>query len=111
MTQSDLVLQEQVLKRLEDLMTLQAEFSTMLTHCDPRYQPPPCYFHLFPAPAFVRVEKKLSKKGKRGSMDKSTSLPEWEAWEIGSSLCMKNPTYFRQMDAKVRRLKARRVEL
>ncbi|XP_043270233.1 Fanconi anemia group D2 protein [Venturia canescens] len=100
-SQPDPVMQEQVLKRLENLMNLQAEFSCLLTMAEPRYQPPPCYFHIFPAPAFLRVEKKAPKKGKRNSVDKNAHIPEWEAWEIGSSLCSKNPNYFRQLDAKV----------
>lgn len=100
-SQTDSILQEQVLKRLENLMSLQAEFSCLLTMADPRYQPPPCYFHVFPAPPFVKVEKKTVKKGKRASADKSIKIPEWEAWEIGSSLCSKNSNYFRHLDATV----------
>ena len=95
------IMRKQVLKRLEEIMTLQGEFSTMLAMSDARYQPPPCYFHQYPIPAFVKVEKKIGKKGKRGSLDKTAGLPEWESWENGFLLCSKNPTYFRQMDANV----------
>lgn len=121
-TQNEYLLREQVLKRLETLMSLQGEFVTMVAMLESRYQPPPSYFHYFPAPQFIRLDKKIGKKGgkkgvKKGkkkdkqeensdaSLNKSVILPEWESWELGSELTVKNPAFFRQMDTKVSRKK------
>lgn len=77
----------------------------MFSLCDAKYQPPPCYFHQFPVPPFVRTEKKIGKKGKKKSKDKSnnesTSFNETDNWKLGSIICSKNPIYFRQFDATV----------
>lgn len=77
--------------------------SILLTLCDTKYQPSPCYFHYFPTPPFIKTEKKISKKGKKSKKgNKSASLEtKNESWETGSALCSKNPVYFRQFDAKV----------
>ncbi|OXU24206.1 hypothetical protein TSAR_016545 [Trichomalopsis sarcophagae] len=113
-TQNENLLKQQVLKRLESLMSLQGEFVTMVAMLDSRYQPPPCYFNYFPVPSFLRLDKKIGKKGgKRGkkkdkpdgksdlSLNKSVMLPEWESWELGSELTVKNPAFFRRMDTKI----------
>lgn len=113
-TQNANLLRQQVLKRLDSLMSLQGEFVTMVAMLDSRYQPPPCYFNYFPVPQFVRLDKKIGKKvGKKGkkkdkqaeksdlSLNKSVVLPEWESWELGSELTVKNPAFFRRMDTKV----------
>lgn len=100
-TQSQFLLRKQVLTRLNDLMFLQGELSTMLSLCDSKYQPSPCYFHYFPPPLFLKVEKTIKKKGKRKSLDKNVNTCGQESWEIGSILCSKNPAYFRKLDAKV----------
>lgn len=103
-TQKDPLLQKQVLKRLGNLIYLQSELSTLFTLCDTKYQPPPCYFQHFPVPPFVRIEKKVGrkgKKGKKGTAEKSLSLSETESWELGSLICSKNPMYFRRLDAMV----------
>ncbi|XP_047357363.1 Fanconi anemia group D2 protein isoform X3 [Vespa velutina] len=100
-TQSQSLLQKQVLTRLNDLMLLQGELSTMLSLCDPKYQPSPCYFHYFPPPPFLKVEKTIRKKGKKKSLEKSVNTCSQESWEIGSILCSKNPAYFRKLDAKI----------
>lgn len=118
MTQEEDLLRKQVLKRLDTLMALQGEFVTMVAMCESRYQPPPCYFHHFPVPQFVRVEVKVPKKGKGKGKKKdkqedpvdstlnktSIMLPEWENWEIGSELTVKNPAFFRQLDTKVNKM-------
>ncbi|XP_011859367.1 PREDICTED: Fanconi anemia group D2 protein [Vollenhovia emeryi] len=103
-TQTDSLLQKQVLKRLDTLIYLQSEFNMLLTLCDTKYQPPPCYFHYFPLPPFVKIERKFSKKGKKSTKEKkiNTSMSvRNEDWEIGSMLCSKNPAYFRKFDAKI----------
>ncbi|XP_014204748.1 Fanconi anemia group D2 protein homolog [Copidosoma floridanum] len=113
---------EMILKRLDSLMSLQGEFVSMVAMCDSHYQPPLCYFHHFPSPQFVRVDIKLGKKGgKRGkkskkdkekekdddnaesshSLKQPIALPEWDNWEIGCEMTMKNPAFFRKMDAKI----------
>lgn len=87
--QKDSLLQKQVLQRLDNLIYLQSELSTLFSLCDTKYQPPPCYFHHFPVPPFVKIEKKIGKKGKKGkkkSMEKSVTLSETESWELGSSI-------------------------
>lgn len=86
------------------MIYLQSEFNMLLTLCDTKYQPPPCYFHYFPLPPFVKIEKKTSKKGKKPTKENkiNTSVTiESESWETGSVLCSKNPAYFRKFDAKV----------
>lgn len=106
-TQKDPLLRKQVLKRLDTLIYLQGELDTLLTLCDTKYQPPPCYFHYFPLPPFIKIEKKSTKKGKKSKKEtKSTAsvTVENELWEAGSTLCFKNPAYFRKFDAKVHRL-------
>jgi hypothetical protein len=110
-------------------MNLQGELATILAMCENRYQPPPCYFHNFPIPQFVRMDMKVGKKGnKKGrkktkkkdddepkdedkeddktnlTLNKSMLLPEWENWVIGSELTIKNPAFFRQMDTKVNKI-------
>ncbi|XP_077272811.1 Fanconi anemia complementation group D2 [Temnothorax americanus] len=103
-TQTDPLLRKQVLKRLDTLIYLQSELIMLLTLCDTKYQPPPCYFHYFPLPPFVKIEKKNSKKGKKSikenKMNASVTI-ENESWETGSILCSKNPAYFRKFDAKI----------
>lgn len=122
-TQEDPHLRRQVLKRLESLMNLQGELVTILPMCEAKYQPNSSYFHYFPPPPFVITDKKVSKKkkGKKGNADKSSEkssqksstvmntsihhsspVPEWEMWERGSQMTIKNSAYFRQLDAKVR---------
>ncbi|XP_058794738.1 Fanconi anemia group D2 protein isoform X2 [Phymastichus coffea] len=107
----------QILKRLETLMSLQGEYVQMVAMLETRYQPPPCYFNYFPTPQFVRLDFKLGKKGKKGkkgdkkgvndsskidsTLSKSNSLYEWEIWEKGSELTVKNPAFFRRMDTKI----------
>ncbi|XP_032687393.1 Fanconi anemia group D2 protein isoform X2 [Odontomachus brunneus] len=105
-TQKDPLLRKQVLERLDTLMYLQCEMDTLLTLCDTKYQPPPCYFHYFPLPLFIKTEKKYNKKGKKLKENKSnTSVTvENDLWETGSTLCHKNPAYFRQFDAKIAHL-------
>ncbi|XP_011498526.1 PREDICTED: Fanconi anemia group D2 protein homolog [Ceratosolen solmsi marchali] len=117
-TQKETLLREQVLKRLNSLMNLQGELVTILSMCESRYQPPPCYFHHFPIPQFVKMDIKVGKKGnKRGkkkkkiedeekdqsdlTLNRSILLPEWENWVVGSELTIKNPVFFRQMDTKI----------
>lgn len=85
-------------------MWLQGEFQMALSMCDTRYQPPQAYFHYFPPKPFVKVDRKSSKKGKKGAVDKtqqSGTIPEWESFDLGSLLTSKNPTYFRRLDTKV----------
>ncbi|KAK2582685.1 hypothetical protein KPH14_004959 [Odynerus spinipes] len=100
-TQSQSLLREQVLNRLNDLMYLQGELNMMLTLCDAKYQPLPCYFHYFPPPPFLRVERIVNKKGKKKTLEKSVNMSDQESWEIGPALCSKNPAYFRKLDAKI----------
>lgn len=101
-TQTDPLLQDQVLKRLDNLIYLQGELNTLLLLCDTKYQPPPCYFHYFPLPPFVTIEKKTGKKGqKTGKKNKSNTTVENASREFGYTLCSKNPAYFRKFDAKV----------
>ncbi|XP_033215963.1 Fanconi anemia group D2 protein isoform X2 [Belonocnema kinseyi] len=105
--QSDSLMQRQVLKRLDNLMWLQGEFQMALSMCDTRYQPPQAYFHYFPPKPFIKVDRKSSKKGKKGAADKtqqSGTIPEWESFDLGSLLTSKNPTYFRRLDTKVAHL-------
>lgn len=76
----------------------------MFSLCDTKYQPPPSYFHYFPIPPFMKSEKKVgrkSKKGKKEPKEKSVSFNEDENWELGSKICSKNPVYFRRLDATV----------
>jgi len=105
-TQTDPLLQEQVLKRLDTLIYLQSELNMLLTLCDTKYQPPPCYFHYFPLPPFVTIEKKINKKGKKNTKKNKmdTSMTIHDEWEIGSTLYSKNPAYFRKFDAKVSKM-------
>ncbi|EZA54061.1 hypothetical protein DMN91_000826 [Ooceraea biroi] len=105
-TQTDLLLQEQILKRLDTLIDLQGELNVLLTLCDTKYQPPPCYFHYFPLPPFVKMEHKTTKKGKKSSKGNKANITitENEPWETGSILCSKNPAYFRKFDAKIAHL-------
>ncbi|XP_011305021.1 Fanconi anemia group D2 protein [Fopius arisanus] len=103
-TENGELMKPQVVQRLDDLMHLQGELSNTLSLAETRYQPPPCYFHRSPPPAFNRVEKKLGKKpGKK--VDKNTTatggIPEWEGWENGSLMTIKNPMYFRRLDATI----------
>ncbi|XP_015112984.1 Fanconi anemia group D2 protein [Diachasma alloeum] len=105
-TEEGSLMKKQVVQRLDNLMFLQGELSNLLSLAEPRYQPPPCYFHKFPPPAFNRVEKKMAKKsGKKKDSDKNTTatggIPEWEAWENGSLMTIKNPMYFRRLDATI----------
>ncbi|XP_003402300.2 Fanconi anemia group D2 protein [Bombus terrestris] len=103
-TQKDSLLQKQVLQRLDNLIDLQSELSTLFSLCDTKYQPPPCYFHQFPLPPFVRIDKKVGKKGKKEKKkfkEKSVSINEIKDWELGSLICSKNPTYFRKFDASI----------
>lgn len=91
------------MERLDTLIYLQSELYTLLTLCD-KYQPPPCYFHYFPLPPFIKIDKKYNKKGKKSKKKNKSTAPitvENESWETGSTLCFKNPAYFRQFDAKV----------
>lgn len=106
--QKDPLLQIQVLQRLDNLIYLQTELSSLFSLCDTKYQPPPCYFHHFPVPYFVKIEKKVGKKSKKEkktsvkkSVKKSVSFNETESWELGSLICSKNPMYFRRLDATV----------
>ncbi|XP_076231297.1 fancd2 [Calliopsis andreniformis] len=102
--QKDSLLKKQVLQRLDNLIYLQSELSTLFSLCDTKYQPPPCYFHHFPFPPFVKIEKKSGKKGrkgKKGSAEKSVTFNETESWELGSLICSKNPMYFRKFDATI----------
>lgn len=103
-TQKDSLLQKQVLQRLDNLIDLQSELSTLFSLCDTKYQPPPCYFHQFPLPPFVRIDKKVGRKGKKEKKkfkEKSVSINEIKDWELGSLICSKNSTYFRKFDASV----------
>ncbi|XP_063989398.1 Fanconi anemia group D2 protein homolog [Diachasmimorpha longicaudata] len=105
-TEEGSLMKKQVVQRLDDLMLLQGELSSLLPLAEPRYQPPPCYFHKFPPPAFNRMEKKVGKKaGKKKDSDKNTTaagtIPEWESWENGSLMTIKNPMYFRRLDATI----------
>ncbi|XP_036138337.1 Fanconi anemia group D2 protein homolog [Monomorium pharaonis] len=112
-TQTDLLLREQVLKRLNTLIYLQSELNMLLTFCDTKYQPPLCYFHYFPLPPFVKIERKISKKGKKSAKENKTNTfvtTENESWEIGSMLTSKNPAYFRKFDAKIAYLLDIKVE-
>lgn len=71
---------------------------------DTKYQPPPCYFHYFPLPQFVKIERKTNRKGKKskkGNKSNTSANMEDESTEISSTLCSKNPAYFRKFDAKV----------
>ncbi|XP_014473456.1 PREDICTED: uncharacterized protein LOC106743781, partial [Dinoponera quadriceps] len=106
-TQKDPLLRKQVLERLDILMYLQSELDTLLTLCDTKYQPPPCYFHYFPLPPFVKIEKKHNKKGKKFKKENKSTASisvENEFWETSSTLCFKNPAYFRKFDAKIANL-------
>lgn len=100
---SDSRMQRRVLKRLDDLMKLQGDFQMTLSMIDFHYEPPQAYFHYFPVKPFIKIEKKTSKKGKKGTADKSHMLtnPDWETFDLGSLLVSKNPTYFRKLDIKV----------
>ncbi|XP_018349683.1 PREDICTED: Fanconi anemia group D2 protein [Trachymyrmex septentrionalis] len=102
-TQTDPLLRGQVLKRLDTLIYLQSEFNMLLPLCDIKYQPPPCYFHYYPLPPFVKIEKKISKKGKKPTKEKkiNTSVTIKDEEEIDSTLYSKNPAYFRKFDAKI----------
>nr|XP_012219220.1 PREDICTED: Fanconi anemia group D2 protein homolog isoform X1 [Linepithema humile] len=103
-TQTDPLLREQVLKRLDSLIYLQGELNTLLTLCDTKYQPLPCYFHYFPLPPFIKNEKKTGKKGKKSTKGKKSKVnitEKTESWEIDSTLCSKNPAYFRKFDANI----------
>ncbi|KAL0113028.1 hypothetical protein PUN28_012337 [Cardiocondyla obscurior] len=113
-TQTDPLMRKQVLKRLDTLIYLQSEFNMLLTLCDTKYQPPPCYFHYFPLPSFVKSEKKISKKGKKSKKENKIStyvVNEDESWETGSILCSKNPAYFRKFDAKIAYLLDVKIDL
>ncbi|XP_066600487.1 Fanconi anemia group D2 protein homolog [Prorops nasuta] len=99
--QSDPLLQARVLKRIDHLMELQNRFCECFSFCSAIYQPPPCYFHYFPAPAFTRTDKAIKKKGKKGKAEKSADHEETHLWISGSRLCSKNPAYFRKLDPKV----------
>lgn len=104
-TQKDPLLRKQVLERLNTLICLQGELDTLLTLCDTKYQPPPCYFHYFPLPPFVKTEKKHTKRGKKSKKENKLNVSATvgnDPWKIGSILCCKNPAYFRQFNAKVR---------
>lgn len=103
-TQIDSGMEKVLLKRLDHLMTLQGELSMNLTMAEPHYQPPVCYFHHFPSPPFVKIEKKTVKRANKTILDKSQSLSEWSSWEAGSVLVCKNPAYFRRLDAKIAHL-------
>ncbi|KAG5317164.1 FACD2 protein, partial [Pseudoatta argentina] len=102
-TQTDPLLRGQVLKRLDTLIYLQSEFNILLPLCDTKYQPPPCYFHYYPLPPFVKIEKKISKKGKKPTKEKkiNTSVTIKDEEEIDSTVYSKNPAYFRKFDAKI----------
>ncbi|XP_043521887.1 Fanconi anemia group D2 protein homolog isoform X2 [Frieseomelitta varia] len=103
-TQKDSLLQKQVLQRLDNLIDLQSELSVLFSLCDTKYQPPPCYFHQFPLSPFVRIDKKVGKKGKKEKKklkEKSVNFSEIKDWEMGSFICSKNPTYFRKFDATI----------
>ncbi|KYQ56274.1 Fanconi anemia group D2 protein [Trachymyrmex zeteki] len=102
-TQTDPLLRGQVLKRLDTLIYLQSELNMLLPLCDTKYQPPPCYFHYFPLPPFVKIEKKITKKGKKPTKEKkiNTSVTMEDEEEIDSTLYSKNPAYFRKFDAKI----------
>ncbi|XP_003701839.3 fancd2 [Megachile rotundata] len=113
-TQKDPLLRKQVLQRLNNLIDLQNELRMMFTLCDTKYQPPPSYFHYFPTPQFVRIEKKIGRKGKKGkkeSKEKSVSFNETDNWEYGSTICAKNPAYFRKLDASIVHLLDVRMEM
>ncbi|KAF7990179.1 hypothetical protein HCN44_010845, partial [Aphidius gifuensis] len=116
----DPIIKRQVIQRLDNLMHLQGELYIALSILDNRYKPPPCYFTKIPPPPFIRLEKKSSKKSKK-SADKNSSInkdnsiknktkndsndsSEWEFWEMGSLLCIKNTMYFRRLDASVAHL-------
>ncbi|KAL6438774.1 hypothetical protein ACFW04_004639 [Cataglyphis niger] len=106
-TQTDPLLREQVLKRLDTLIYLQGELNMLLPLCDTNYQPSPCYFHYFPLPQFVKIEKKSGKKGKKPTKGNKLNISiniEDESREISSTLCSKNPAYFRKFDAKIAHL-------
>ncbi|XP_011267104.1 Fanconi anemia group D2 protein [Camponotus floridanus] len=106
-TQTDPLLREQVLKRLDTLIYLQGELNMLLTLCDVKYQPPPCYFHYFPLPQFIKIERKTNKKGKKPMKGNKLNISvnvEDESSEISSILCSKNPAYFRKFDAKIAHL-------
>ncbi|XP_076181761.1 fancd2 isoform X2 [Ptiloglossa arizonensis] len=116
--QKDPLLQIQVLQRLDNLIYLQTELSSLFSLCDTKYQPPPCYFHHFPVPYFVKIEKKVGKKSKKEkktsvkkSVKKSVSFNETESWELGSLICSKNPMYFRRLDATIIHLLDIKLEL
>ncbi|XP_011707462.1 PREDICTED: Fanconi anemia group D2 protein homolog [Wasmannia auropunctata] len=102
-TQTDPLYRQQVLKRLDTLIYLQNELNMLLMLCDTKYQPSPCYFHYFPLPSFIKIEKKNSKKGKKLTKEKkmNTSVTIEDEWEISSTLYSKNPAYFRKFDAKI----------
>lgn len=111
----DSIIKRQVIQRLDNLMHLQGELFIALSVLDNRYKPPPCYFSKIPPPPFMRLEKKSGKKSKK-SADKNSSVTkhkikntfndssEWEFWEMGSLLCIKNLMYFRRLDASVAHL-------
>ncbi|XP_029048341.1 Fanconi anemia group D2 protein homolog isoform X1 [Osmia bicornis bicornis] len=113
-TQKDPLLQKKVLQRLDNLIYLQSKLSMMLSLCDTKYQPPPSYFHYFPIPPFMKNEKKVGKKSKKGKKEpkkKSVSFNEDENWELGSKICSKNPVYFRRLDATIVHLLDVKVEM
>ncbi|CAL7944778.1 unnamed protein product [Xylocopa violacea] len=104
-TQKDRLLRKQVIQRLDNLIDLQSELSTLFTLCDTKYQPPPCYFHQFPLPPFVGIDKKVGKKtgkkGKKKLKERSVSFNESKNWESSSVICSRNPIYFRKFDATI----------
>lgn len=96
-------MQRQVITRLNNLMEMQDDLFMDLSTCDFKYQPPPCYFYEQPIPAFVRSEKKVGRKGKKGAANKTMNMTEEESWNKGSELYAKNPSYFRRLDTKVKK--------
>lgn len=97
------MLQKQVLQRLDNLIALQSELNTLFSLCDIKYQPSPCYFYQFPLPPFIRIDKKIGKKGNKGKKKIKEKCPSLNIkdWELGSLICSKNPIYFRKFDATV----------
>ncbi|KAG7203733.1 hypothetical protein KM043_013761 [Ampulex compressa] len=108
-TQTDVLLQKQILQRLDNLIYLQDKLNTLLSLCDVKYQPSPCYFHHATITPFIKSEKKTIKKGKKKTPKKVAN--ERESWELGATLCSRNPMYFRKLDAKISHLLGIRMEL